>query len=516
LGFLYYAYNYIQATSIMIGGEVYYILFDDAMISMRYAYNLAHGFGAVWNPGEHVEGFTNPLWVGIMALINLLPIPLSKTGLVVQIMGTVFLTANLYFVRLVVEEFTDDLPTMLIAVALTAFYSPLITWGLLGMEVSLIMLMLTATVWIALRNGKERFTPWIYILLAISTLVRFDMAVPYLVVLGVMFFVQPQHRKQHLLWGIGLLILFLGGQTLARYFYYGEFLPNTYYLKVQSWPFALRVMRGMYAFIWFAYYNGWGFTLLPLAILVFRRDWKVMLLFLLLAGQIAYSIYVGGDAWEHHGGSNRYISIAMPIFFILFAWAVDELRKKVQDSLSGSWMVPIILRKVWLVIFVAAFFNFNLLLGSWKSIERLTLTRKPDYAAGSQYYLTIALNLQKVVTPDATVAVTAAGNTAYFMPDNYMIDLLGKADKKIAHGPVKTPMSIEDIPLMQPGHMKWDYAYSIGELQPDVIIGLREGTNKDAEPFLKNYVVGAIGDGIKVFLLKDSPNINWEKVNIKQ
>ena len=121
-----------------------------------------------------------------------------------------------------------------------------------------------------------------------------------------------------------------------------------------------------------------------------------------------------------------------------------------------------------------------------------------------------------MVKPETTVAVTAAGNTAYFLPDNYMIDLLGKADASIAHGPVRTPMSIIDIPLMQPGHMKWNYAYSIGELQPDVIIGLREGTNTDAEPYLKNYVVAAIGEGIKVFLLKDSPNIYWENVIIKK
>src|SRR4051812_33138351 len=38
-------------------------LFDDAMISMRYARNLAHGHGLVWNVGESpIEGFSNPLW----------------------------------------------------------------------------------------------------------------------------------------------------------------------------------------------------------------------------------------------------------------------------------------------------------------------------------------------------------------------------------------------------------------------------------------------------------------------
>ena len=40
---------------------------DDAYISFRYADNLVHGLGLVWNPGERVEGYTNFLWVLIIA-----------------------------------------------------------------------------------------------------------------------------------------------------------------------------------------------------------------------------------------------------------------------------------------------------------------------------------------------------------------------------------------------------------------------------------------------------------------
>ncbi|MBU1880572.1 hypothetical protein KKA08_00960, partial [bacterium] len=41
-----------------IGGERYWWLGDDAMISMRYAHNLANGDGLVWNAGEYIEGYT--------------------------------------------------------------------------------------------------------------------------------------------------------------------------------------------------------------------------------------------------------------------------------------------------------------------------------------------------------------------------------------------------------------------------------------------------------------------------
>jgi len=40
---------------------------DDAFISFRYARNLAEGHGLVWNVGEAVEGYTNFLWVLLMA-----------------------------------------------------------------------------------------------------------------------------------------------------------------------------------------------------------------------------------------------------------------------------------------------------------------------------------------------------------------------------------------------------------------------------------------------------------------
>ncbi len=514
LSFFYYAYRYIQASSFIIDGQRIYVLFDDAMISMRYAYNLVHGVGLVWNAGERVEGFTNPLWVVFMALFHLLPISLEKMSLPVQISGAVFLGANLYFVRRIVEHFTDSLPAMLAAVAFTAFYAPLISWGLLGMEVSILALILTATLWLILKTGLERFTPWTYILLAIATLFRFDMAVPYIVILAILFIVQKQYRKQHLVWGLGLLILFLGGQTIARYLYYGQLLPNTYYLKVEGWPFSLRILRGLFALVWFIYFTNWVLFLLPLSIYFFRRDWKVTLLVFVILGQLAYSVYVGGDAWEDHGGANRYIAIAMPLFFALFAVAFETLRLKALEVFNSARLAVNVSRLAWLAVFIIAMLNFNLLIGDWKSIERWDLYRRPDFVAGNDHNLQIALDLQKTTLPGASVAVVGAGTIPYLLPDRYAIDILGKADPVIAHEQVRTPMSIEDVPFMRPGHMKWDYAHTFGELKPDVIVSLWEGTSQEAAPYLKDYVFANIGGGVKVYLRKGSTHILWDQVII--
>ena len=89
LSFVYFYFN----KSVVADGTRYYFLFDDAMISMRYAYNLANGNGLVWNVGERVEGYSNFLWVLVMGIAHSLPVSISKTSLVVLVINSVILAA---------------------------------------------------------------------------------------------------------------------------------------------------------------------------------------------------------------------------------------------------------------------------------------------------------------------------------------------------------------------------------------------------------------------------------------
>src|SRR5262249_4365416 len=151
--FALHAGYFIYQTSFVIDGQRWFSLFDDAMVSMRYAKNLADGRGLVWNPGgPRVEGFTNPLWVGFMALPHLLHIAESKISLFVQTGAPACLLLNLYppsnLARLLDP---GDSPWPLAAVALTAFYYPLNNWSLQGMEVAPLTLLTTTCVWLLLR-----------------------------------------------------------------------------------------------------------------------------------------------------------------------------------------------------------------------------------------------------------------------------------------------------------------------------------------------------------------------------
>ncbi|MCE7959156.1 MAG: hypothetical protein DYH06_14645, partial [Acidobacteria bacterium ACB2] len=83
--------RYVVRSTFVEGGERWSMLLDDAMVSMRYARNLARGEGLVFNPGERVEGFSNPLWVGAMAVVHLLPLPARLASLAVQALSALLL-----------------------------------------------------------------------------------------------------------------------------------------------------------------------------------------------------------------------------------------------------------------------------------------------------------------------------------------------------------------------------------------------------------------------------------------
>jgi hypothetical protein len=71
-----------------------------------------------------------------------------------------------------------------------------------------------------------------------------------------------------------------------------------------------------------------------------------------------------------------------------------------------------------------------------------------------------AIHIAEHTSPQAVIAVHAAGQIPYFS-ERTTIDLLGLNDPVVAKGPGRG--------VFHPGHNKWNYDYSIGELQPDLI-----------------------------------------------
>ena len=502
---------FIYKTSFVIDGLRYFALFDDAMISMQYARNLANGNGLVFSLGAApVEGFTNPLWVFYMALFHLTNLPSHLISLAIQISGALFILANLFVVRKIADRLSNGkwLPPLL-AVFLTAFYFPLNNWSVQGTEVSIITLLLSIAVLnavINLQDGKFRKTT--YIILALSTWIRFDMLIPMIAMVTIMAWRDAPNRKQHLIWGFGLLALATLIQSLARFAYYDEWLPNTYYLKVVGVSVIDRVKRGLAVFGQFLWVPGWIFFALPFLLLLIWPSDSSWLMMAIIAGQAAYSIYVGGDAWEHKGGANRFIAIAMPLFFILFTVSLNHIRESLLAIRirKEKWM-PRLSEYAMVLLVLISLLNFNTLRVNY-SFEKWTLQLSPVFVSGTIRYVHLGLSLQSITEPEATIAVATAGNIVYFA-ERPAIDLLGKADKVIARSEPHTTMGIlnnvEDI--FRPGHNKWDYEYSVGQLAPDIIVQVW-GSSSELEPYLQSGNYGFyIVNGFPLYIRNDSPYI---------
>ena len=58
---------FIAGSAFVVDTDTYFSLFDDAMISMRYAKNLADGHGLVWNPGGEAGRGVHELPVDVAA-----------------------------------------------------------------------------------------------------------------------------------------------------------------------------------------------------------------------------------------------------------------------------------------------------------------------------------------------------------------------------------------------------------------------------------------------------------------
>ncbi len=265
-----YSAFFIYRSSVVIDGERYFSLFDDAMVSMRYASNIAAGNGFVWNAeGEKVEGTTNLLWTLYMALCHLVPIAESKIGLVVQLTGLLILIITVFVTSRLAAVISENSPFVVITSALlTAFCYPLIFWTLRGMEVGLLTLLVISAVFIAIRAlSTTQFSYIQYVLLGIAVLTRLDMVIPFCTILLFSALVDKQHRSKHVWIGLLILSVAVGSQTLWRLYYFGEWLPNTYYLKLTGFPFLPRLLRGLWVTLqWLVIFVPIAF-LLPSAVL---------------------------------------------------------------------------------------------------------------------------------------------------------------------------------------------------------------------------------------------------------
>lgn len=336
---------FVFRTSFVAAGTRYFVLFEDAMISMRYAQHLADGHGLVWNIGEApIEGFTNLLWVLWMSVAHKLGLSESKISLFIMLSGVAILLATGLVVAKIARKIVSEPWVPIAVLAATLFDYPLVFWTLRGMEVGALALLVYALLWLALENEDEFSLPRSLAMGALTAgalLLRSDS----LIAVGLICFYGFLTCSRRFLFA-GCVGVFagaaVGGQMVFRKAYFHESLPNTYFLKLYKISMLARVKRG--AFVAFEVLT--MHLAVPISIVlasVFgipREDlskskllaaWKdkptrrMVLLGTIVVAQVAYATYVGGDAWEWMLYANRYTCVAMPALIVLVAVVLSRL-----------------------------------------------------------------------------------------------------------------------------------------------------------------------------------------------
>ena len=336
---------FIYRTSFLaIDGRRYFSLFDDAMVSMRYAWNLAHGSGLVWNAGEKVEGYTNLLQTLIMSGFALF-LDKAYAVLAVQVLGAAVMVLNGLLAVLVSRHIglgrqeAHRSTFELLALVGVLWYYPLAYWSVMGMETGLMTGLILLGVLLAFRvaeKGDPLELIALSFVLGLAFLARPDSVVVSVVILayGLLAFAKVNPGRRAL--GIGLVAVLLFvllpiGQIIFRSSYYGSFWPNTYYLKVEGFPLTQRIRNG-WAFMAPFFKENWFFLILAALALVHVPSKERLLLLVAGAILIAYQILIGGDAWRLW----RMVSPGMPLLLLLFVAEFLTLARAAAETFKAQ------------------------------------------------------------------------------------------------------------------------------------------------------------------------------------
>ena len=455
-----------------VDGRLYFCLFDDAFVSLRYAWNLAHGQGLVWNPGERVEGFTNPLTTLLMALPSAL-FDRPAAALAVQIFGVATVLALALLSYRLALRLGLQAPVLACLVVLACY--PLAYWSILGMETGLVALLLVAATLLAAAEPGE--ADWrLAVLLGLAVAARPDAMVPALTVLGWRAALRPRGGWRASLAEVAAFGAFPLAILALRWLYYGQLVPNTYVLKVAGVPLSFRLRTGVGAAL---PYLGWLAPAIALAVVSAREgDRQRRLLLAVWGSSVVATLFVGGDAWPRW----RFLCPTLPPLLVLAADGAACVAGRVKRP-ALAWALAGL-------VVVAEDASFG---------REVLLAREPFGVPEVQQQVEAAVRLTRLCTPAASVGVFHAGTVPYYTGLR-AVDFLGKTDVQVAR---RAP-NLKGAP----GHNKTDLRYSIGERRPDYVEDFRWGP--DEAPSDDYQRVGFL------WLRRNSPNIRWDLVRADQ
>ncbi len=335
---------------------------DDAAISYTYADNLArHGELSLFPGGERTEGYSNPSWVLLLALLTKLG--LFSPVLAPKILGLILHAGSLVLLLALGRRLAPGLGTWiwLLPLLLLATRSSFVLWGVSGLENALfVAAILAAYLRLLVDEDRDRGglgAGSLFFLVAVTRPegVAYGLLV-WCILAGRTLSAARSHsaalgRRRALLLrfslGFGLpLLAFL----VWRWTYFRDWLPNAYHAKLRGRLTADHLLQtvvegGKYlikAFLAQSWY-----LLAPLALLSLRRlrRFPVAVLWALLLVSGAFVVGAGGD-WMM---DSRLLSPAFPLVLLaaMVGWAplpaMRGLRARPAVDLAPSLLFLLVL-----------------------------------------------------------------------------------------------------------------------------------------------------------------------------
>jgi len=192
---------------------------DDAMITFRYAENLAAGLGFVYNAGEHVLGTTSPLWTIYLASVNVFGLSVPVTAHVTSIILAGFSAALVYQLA----RRLNAGPLALVAGVITAIHPRLVTTDICGLEMAFFSALLIASIYLLI-SGRHSAS---LVLASVAVLARPEGALLLLIVAITAFLKGGRQPWSGLLMAAALVLPWICFST----WYFGSPLPNSMVAK---------------------------------------------------------------------------------------------------------------------------------------------------------------------------------------------------------------------------------------------------------------------------------------------
>jgi len=326
----------VAAVVLLLGqAQTYNFIQDDSYITYRYARNIINGQGPVFNPGERVEGYTNFLWLMLLASLGIVGVPFTVIIPLSQIIGLGCAVATLVLFFFFIQRHSrGPAPFSFLALLLLAANGAFAYWSVSGMETGLFTLLLAGAFLSYLEPASTRNQVLTSTLLGLAGLTRPEGGLFWAVVVGHFILARLVIEKSRAfnrtnLQRLGALvlpfILLVVPHYSWRLSYYHRLFPNTFYAKT---GLSLSYLKSgiEYLVTFYKAYGLWGAVLVvPLVRFIIQKrlrpDSPLFFALLVLVSHSLYTIAVGGDVlriWRF------FVPVLMLFYFFLaegvWAW----------------------------------------------------------------------------------------------------------------------------------------------------------------------------------------------------